>query len=561
MQVAGKETSQKQWVELQLLCRGQTGKNRILQSLMAFYQKLQPQLQQQALPLVPDSVLNIPRIIDLVQLYEEVVNKGGAVIVSKNQLWPSIVASMKLKIAPTQLEQLYTTWLAAFEQHKVFGKSGAQRRSYETIATHAEIQATTSIRYTPLPMVTKRLKTHRQQLTDLGVLHRLVLALDSNLPDHLEWALNQLTVLSYGNPKDSDCDVLFAHTPGLLDALCRQLESVSEKKSIQLFAQYTSIAEEQEHLLRVLNILRNLAMVRENEKQLTQHTILRQWLFKTLSPVASQSSCDVADDAEVRDFAMDIILQIGPSYQPRLNVDEWTCILAPLIMERPRRSQALKSLDLISLCLQNPTKPQLQNHKLFSLVLQRTVELLSRNRQDSLLIEDDGQDNAGMYDEDDDDVGDNDGGDELDGDLLPYLSSTRPWDSALSPTGGERIGANMGMIFVSRRDGANDEAKKGDFEVRDLALLNLFYLSESDDNIRLWIARQPSAMEKIAMLVACGRAETARLAIGVLANLTQNPATKPFFLPIESRLLKVATADANLSHLVVSIMAEAYTKP
>ena len=109
-------TPQKQWVELQLLCRGHAGKNRILQSLLTFYTKALPALQQQPLPVVPDATLSIPRLLDIVQLYEEVVARGGASRVSEQNLWSSVATSMKLKVTAPALQQLYATYVVVVER-------------------------------------------------------------------------------------------------------------------------------------------------------------------------------------------------------------------------------------------------------------------------------------------------------------------------------------------------------------------------------------------------------------------------------------------------------------
>ncbi len=179
-----------QWVELQLACRGHPGKTRIFKSLLAYYQKESPHLLLQALPSIPCIATTSPctsRLLDLVQLYEEVVANGGAAVVSSKSIWGTIAGAMKLQIQPSALASLYATWLERFEQHQIFGgiytasnktnhphsstaavcssTPGGPSSSCETIATHAEIQAATSIRHTPLPVVTKRLKAHRQQLS------------------------------------------------------------------------------------------------------------------------------------------------------------------------------------------------------------------------------------------------------------------------------------------------------------------------------------------------------------------------------------------------------------
>ncbi|RHY60591.1 hypothetical protein DYB38_001127 [Aphanomyces astaci] len=436
----------KQWVELQLLCRGNMGKTRILQSLLAYYQKVSPHLQQQALPTVPDLTLNIPRSIDLVQLYEEVVERGGYDAVSEHSRWTSISLSMKLKIAPSKLQVLYSTWLRGFESHQIGPRKEGGRPDdmTEPVATHAELQLATSIRQTPLPVVTKRLKTHRNQLSgtpslDLGVMHRLVLALDSNLPDHVEWALNQLTVLSFGAPKDPDCDLLLSHVPGLLDALVRQLSSPSHAPILAsindhhdgVFGHPIMHAD---RTCRVLHILRNLSMIPDNQPHLASHAA-----FLALVPR---------------------MLRYSPP-------------------------SSLQQLDRY-------------------------------NREAVYLL----------------------------------------WDVAVQV----QVGADMGMVFASKGWDGEPESRKMDMQVRDRMVHLLYLLTDRHDVVRVAVASLPDAMRRlVGVVTSCvGRAESARLAVGVLANLSLAPATLPYFLPIEKDMALVAMSDPSLAGMLANIMADVY---
>ncbi|KAF0684950.1 Aste57867_23107 [Aphanomyces stellatus] len=564
---------QKQWVELQLLCRGNVGKTRILQSLLSHYQKVSPQLQQQALPTVPDITLNIPRSIDLVQLYEDVVAKGGFNAVTESKSWASVALSMKLKIQASKLQALYATWLKGFEEQQIFGK---KRKGLPTtdaftepIATHAEIQLTTSIRQTPLPVVTKRLKTHRQQLSDLGVLHRLVLALDSNLEDHIEWALNQLTVLSFGSTKDSDCDLLLAHVPGLLDALLRHVHlkrdylaclaqppsptSLDDNDDIDPAAIYLAAQPEMraERTTRVLHILRNLAMIVDNEAAIATHQA-----FLDLTP-ALLAACG----AEAVDLLWDVVCQVAKHMKtlPRT----WLDVVVDRILDtHEKRSIVLRSAEVLCDWLA-AHGDRLLHHAKFPAVLARVIECCSRNRQDAMMADDD--EDSAFPDCDDDEGDDDDGGHGDDGDEdLPAWPA--PWETKATSYGGNHgpssvpeVGANMGMVFASRRDGV-PELKKIDQEIRDRMLQVLFHLSEQDDATRVAIAKQPDAMRRLAAVVTTcvGRAESARLAVGVLANLSLAPPTLMYFLPIERDLALVALSDPSLADMVANVMADVY---
>ncbi|KAH9093933.1 hypothetical protein Ae201684P_016553 [Aphanomyces euteiches] len=529
--VATATPQQKQWVELQLLCRGNVGKTRVLQSLLAYYQKIAPHMQQLALPTVPDLTLSIPRSIDLVQLYEEVVEKSGYEFACEKQLWAGIAQTMKLKIQPAKLQALYALWLKGFEEHQVFGKKrNASVAFTEPIATHAEIQLTTSIRQTPLPVVTKRLKTHRQQLSDLGTMHRLVLALDSTLEDHIEWALNQLTVLSYGSTKENDCDLLLAHVPGLMDALMRQISLPTQSTLLANVPETASALQAQpdmrlERACRVLNIIRNLSMIADNEAAIASHEI-----FLNLAPQLLSTSHD-----EIIDLLWDIVCQV--SKQTKQLQNEWlNFVMEALVDPKQKRSVVLRAAEVLCLWMKSFCG-RIMQHGRFHAVLTRVIECCSRNRQDTLMM---------------------------------MMMTTLELMKRMRFQAGQRhgkpitrlprqIGASMGIVFASKGDG-EPEFKKIDQEIRDRMLQVLFHLSEQNDWMRLTIAKHPDAIRRLAnVITTCkGRAESARLASGVLANLSLAPVTFMYFLPIERELALVALSDASLAGMVTTIMANVF---
>ncbi|ETV91706.1 hypothetical protein H310_13775, partial [Aphanomyces invadans] len=575
----------KQWVELQLLCRGNMGKSRILQSLLAYYQKVSPHLQQQALPTVPDLTLNIPRSIDLVQLYEEVVDKGGYDAVSKNARWPSVALSMKLKIAPTKLQALYATWLRGFEAHQIGPKRhrDTSDETTEPIATHAEIQLTTSVRQTPLPVVTKRLKTHRNQLSDLGVMHRFVLALDSNLPDHVEWALNQLIVLSFGSPKDPDCDLLLAHVPGLLDALLRQIHLSSTHADPSLLSSSmnpddvndVSVFEhpvmQADRTCRVLHILRNLAMIPDNQTVLASHSAVLDLL-----PVALKQSQPDMPAREAVDLLWDIAVQLASHNTPSPSIPNSTTVsdalidvvVGTLLDSSEHRATVLRAAQVLAQWLKRRSTAcadRILRHASFRLLLARIVEGCSRNRQDGWLQDDDDDDDVAagqcQYDNDDDDEnihsnGDDDPYGDLD-EALPTWSG--PWEEGQASYTSE-VGANMGMVFASKGWDGEPESKNIDVEVRDCMLHLLYLLTDRHDVVRVAVATLPAAMRRlVVVMTSCiGRAESARLAVGVLSNLALAPATLPYFLPVEKELVLVAMSDPSLADMLANILVDVY---
>ena len=99
------KNNSRRFLELQVLCRGHAGKSRILHSLAAFYEKSGQQELLRELPV--ETTASGERVVDLIQLYEEVVEKGGYVQVTRLKLWQRIATKMKLLAGPFRTQMLY----------------------------------------------------------------------------------------------------------------------------------------------------------------------------------------------------------------------------------------------------------------------------------------------------------------------------------------------------------------------------------------------------------------------------------------------------------------------
>ncbi|RHX99187.1 hypothetical protein DYB37_002091 [Aphanomyces astaci] len=122
------------------------------------------------------------------------------------------------------------------------------------------------------------------------------------------------------------------------------------------------------------------------------------------------------------------------------------------------------------------------------------------------------------------------------------------------------VGADMGMVFASKGWDGEPESRKMDMQVRDRMVHLLYLLTDRHDVVRVAVASLPDAMRRlVGVVTSCvGRAESARLAVGVLANLSLAPATLPYFLPIEKDMALVAMSDPSLAGMLANIMADVY---
>ncbi|KAJ0403921.1 hypothetical protein P43SY_009414 [Pythium insidiosum] len=621
---------------LQLSCRGNAMRERILRDWISFSESRGELPLLQSLPKAPNGTP-----IDWVRLYEEVVAKGGYQYVSRNGLWSAIASRecLGIDIMPYMLAVYYERHLLPFEEKQLFGRDvppthptvqrplkraepEADDDSVEQIATTSELQEAQSVRSTPLPPPSKKLKASARTPLDLGTLQGLVLALDSELPRETSRAINLLNVLSYGTPgADSDNDFLLDNVPGLLDALYRQLlvsrlvphappaPQPSRRELLNL-----DIHDGQRELLDtkallVLNIIRNLSMVPDNERALADHEDLVVFLIVALR--------ELDRHAEIGDHVLDILCAIArridflalhppaklelwhPSYQ--LAAHLWTrekvlpleCLLRHVtrLMQRSatngyKRSVVLRACELFCQVTRDVSvRPMLAASAALAdpVFVDSVVGLLastrqdfrysvafasrrrlklghvgSRRRQHMGVKGDDALDVDGEDDDDDED--DDDHADE------PEDESTKwpaPWESDGLPSS-----VGMGIVYVTpdgsrsalfANAGADDDVKL-DHEMRDAALEVIYRLSDTDDATKLRLARHPHCLLRLTgILTSCiGRPEAARIAVAALSSISMNRDTFPYFLAVEKDLLLLSCSDRSVADILNNVVADVY---
>lgn len=557
---------------LQLSCRGNAMRERILRDLVSFAEARGELQQLQSLPKTPKGAA-----IDWLRLYEEVVARGGYQLVSRERRWPEIVAKqcMDMDIMPYALALYYerydctyvslcrgiteplsdtllfmeSRYMYAFEEKQLFGRdlpasitnsATPAKREAEHIATANELQEAQNMGGTPLPHASKRLKVQRstQPNPDLGTLHGIVMALDSNIQAEVLRAINLLSVLSFGTPNDAESDLLVDSVPGLLDALYRQLQEcallphqllkheLEDTPAQRARRRLLNVAEDvgQRELLDargllLLNILRNLSMVAENERLIADHEEICVFLILVLRTIEQR-----VGNNEVGDHALDILCNISKridflSLHPPAKLETWhphhqlsshlwkkekllpleallQQLKRMLLQPELKRSVLLRTCELFcNVCRDVLIRPGLAASVSLKdpALLNRVVGLLACARQDFGPAGSRKKQQGGIqvvYEDFDMDDDDDDDQDENDGDETSRWPA--PWESDGYPSG-----VGMGVVYVSPEGnrnnvsslggGASDADSKIDHEVRDAALEVLFRLSDTDDAAKVCV--------------------------------------------------------------------------
>lgn len=471
---------------------------------------------------------------------------------------------------------LSSRFLRAFEEKQLFGRdiptpddpvtagnrnkrASEQDEDIEAVATANELVEASNAAGTPLPRAPKRVKTenhHGGNASEFGSMHSLVLALDSGIASEVQRALNLLTILSFGDPHDSSLgmatanenELLVDNVPGLLDALYRQLmlcellpqpcDSIERRHLLNTSTDVGQREVLDARALVLLNIVRNLSMIGDNEKPMADHDELCVLLILALR------SC-FERNPEIGDHVLDTLCSLSKrinflSLHPPGELQVWhphhqlasqlwkkerilplECLLQQLTRmlkmamstgsswgisrrhfksrSRPalpsRRSVVLRVCELLT----NVCRDVGVKHTLSSSAALRDPEFLdtvmallactrhefatgkskTHEQQFGFPIDFDEELDAEFGNTDD--GGDDDDDEEMDEtDAEENSRWPAPWENDGLPSG-----VGMGVVYVSpegnRRVANEEDARLLDHEIRDAALEVLFRLSDCDD--------------------------------------------------------------------------------
>lgn len=342
--VATASSSAKVIAHLRSNCHKNAGKELILSDYLEYLKSINSYKTLQSLPThLKGTTRLLP--VDWIAIYEAFQANDGINKTSRTSFWRDLLqknfsALYKDGISLSRIASIFHSHFEQFARHQIFGSTGkpiytgtslitgdhtcedpSKDDKLERIATSIELQEAPNACGTPLPDSSKRLKSQWRMHADLGAFHSLVLALDSNVPCEVARALHALVILSCRSQhgRGDDSPILFVYlVPGLLDALCRQLEQCEApifpwRKAEDEFSQWngqvkclnlsTTIQDRailDHKALVILSIIRNLVLTsKENEKPVAEHSDIMMYcigLIKTSQAelkIPSQYALDI----------------------------------------------------------------------------------------------------------------------------------------------------------------------------------------------------------------------------------------------------------------------------
>ena len=399
----------------------------------------------------------------------------------------------------------------------------------------------------------------------------MVLALDSNISDQVSWALNQMTVLSYGSGYDDENILYIAKVPAMLDALSRQIqhylqegnEAVIEQTRILGLVHVTAHYAERHvmdgKILLVLNIVRNLVYTARNQKPVGTHamfpTLCIQLLksdnmeivahvFDVLSCIASYlCTGDDATEQVPASTAVPITMERHAHVQSNSQIAKQMHLSTSFAMHLSKsilsndRNTVLRSIESFSALAQLPLLSDFFTSTLPTTVYARIVECLALQKYGSDALSDDTKKKEDVSEEPT----------STDNESTTWPS---PWASEAE---GYKSNTASSTVF-----GLSDDAL--DTEVRDIALEALYHFSSLGPALKLKLCALKHCLPRLACILVSrvGRPEAARMSAGTLTNLSMHRSTFPYFLSIERPLVLVAATDENVTDLLSNVLSDVY---
>ncbi|KAI9141591.1 hypothetical protein BKA69DRAFT_382711 [Paraphysoderma sedebokerense] len=252
-----------------------------------------------------------PRIgrtrINLYNLYSHVIELGGSSKVDTENQWTSLIPHFN-GVAADELRNIYKEYLEAYEQVTFWGKQyvvSNKRKSDPTKKLKRESNFKSSAPQKPAPLF------EDTEYTDGGYSNRILLALESQLPNEVDWALKKLLSITFTSDRFQ-----FSVIPGLLDLLIEMMNDYIDKEmkhikkmstqsnglaheasplslaSEEIFHAYQS-REERERVFLISAILWNSSFAVDNIRIFVCFPPLKELIVKALSLPSSSSYLEI----------------------------------------------------------------------------------------------------------------------------------------------------------------------------------------------------------------------------------------------------------------------------
>lgn len=491
--------------------------------------------------------LKIPQIggkeLDLYELYQSVIRKGGAQKVSNCKMWKDIVAEFDLPPSCTSasftLKNHYQKYLLAYEQKFFFGKSEdemvrelgnvRQRRPHNDINrgidTRSEIprerpiQSDNFLRQNLTSFYDERKKTSeyvtfikRVSMVPFGgEMKRVMLAFESKLQEEVRFALNCLLLYSCSSNTPFYIETAYAVFEGMVNYLEGMISSVPEIFKISFEKMQASGAnnplgdlgdiipgQKSSPIEQMKNDRMNMITMKYDEISKSEAIEQIRIIFQIIRNLICipQNEPLIFKHKRVNDIVLETFFTC---VDPEINrsVLEIVSILCKhiLISSIPNRNSSLfcsKIVDYLSS----------ETHEEFESALECFHNLML-SQENEIIIE-------GMLPE-----------------IVEYI---------------------VKMLFSTS------------YETIESSLEILCYLSDLKISTRLFLAKKnnliPRLLAIIAGNVSKNNEKIPKLAALILSNLSVAPSAKQYFLPFERDIFSLATIDDTVSDQLSGILLE-----
>ncbi|KAI8072318.1 hypothetical protein BC940DRAFT_344380 [Gongronella butleri] len=315
-----------------------------------FMEKLQLFHRRQATPVDFHPRL-YDKTIDLFQLFRVIVALGGFQQVTYNGKWTEACDKFDLpSMAADDLRSLYTTYLAGYEKEasqydfdmsdaspkaKVYRETATALRQLDRPPNYARDQQYISQHQS---MGVMALGT--PAFFDLEIRTRLLLCLQSSLPNEVDWAFNmlvQLTGTSENFNLDTQPELLDRFLPFVEPFLARHMleehDGSGAAATMMEFFLDQPDQEQLERVLQVFHILRNYSFLEANLRPIVAHPRWPQVLVACVTRIDSASPL-----AELMRYALDILENISPHMIANSHLSPDPCLhaLCSLLFSKDR---------------------------------------------------------------------------------------------------------------------------------------------------------------------------------------------------------------------------------
>lgn len=496
--------------------------------------------------------LKVPQIggkeLDLYELYQSVIRKGGAQKVSNSKLWKEIVNEFDLPPSCTSasftLKNHYQKYLLAYEQKFFFGKNEdemirelgnvRQRRPHNDpdkgfkteIPHHRQVQPDTNLKQNLVTYYDDKRKvmeyltfikrTSLQPYT--GEMKRIMLAFESRLQEEVRFALNCLLLHSCSTNSPYYIDTY----PALYESMLAYLEIIMAHVP-EVFTK--PVAKPTEHATASTNVIG--LEITNKDQTATKHGLIAS-LRKDKEQMISLRYEDISKSEALEQ--MRIIFQV---------IRNLICIQQneAFMFKHSKTNQLV--LEVFFVCVDTDISRSILD--IVSILCKHILITSIPNKNSKVFCSK----------------------------IIEYLTSESPeeYEAALECFHNLMLSQENDIIIETMLPELSDAIVRlifsSNIDSVESSLEILCYLSDFKTSTRLFLAKKPNLIPRLLALIAGNISKsvekTAKLAAAVLANLCAPPSARQYFVPYEKDIFSLATIDETVSETLSSVLHEVET--